>query len=227
MDQIINAYERINVIRGVSSGVISIGQVQSVAQLYHLDEIQQTALATMLSENGIQPVPDHELRHPVADPPAVPSVPPKTEISPEVRAERLAKALLIYGEDLKEAPDRARQYQEELPLLKQAIVEESTDPMMKRPDVILTRAIMAISRYRVRDTRHKGWVCGTHTNRVKDFFRHKLNFIYSTEELSALVQYCTDLNTEENTRFEQILLLILHDTPQTIVHPRISQYLDN
>ena len=226
MDQITHALEHIKVIRGVTNGNISIGQFQTIIQRYHLDETQISILNTMLSESGIQPVPDSQIRTPISDLASAPKVPPKKEISPEVLAERFSKLLAVYEEALEETPDLAQQYQSELPLLKQAIAEEAANSMTKRPDLILTQAIMVISRYRVREYRHKGWVCGTHSSKVRDYFRRKLNFIYSTEELKALVQYCTDPSSEENAHFEQILLLMLHDTPHTIVHPRISEYLD-
>lgn len=227
MDQITNAFERIKVIRGVSNGNITIGQFQTIIRLHHLDKSQQAALIAMLVENGIQPVPESALPPDIPELSSAPNVPPKKEISPEVRAERFAKLLANYQEVLKEIPDLAGQYQEEIPLLKQAIAEKAADSSGKRPDLLLSRAIMVISRYRVREFRHRGWVCGTHVNKVQDYFRRKLNFIYSTQELRDLVQYCADPNAEENSRFEQILLLMLHDTPLTIVHPHPSEFLDD
>lgn len=224
MDQITSALERIKVIRGVTNGNISIGQVQTIVQRYHLNEAQITELNTLLSENGILPVPDSQIRTPISVPASTPKVPPKKETSSEVRTERFAKLLAVYEEALKETPVLAQKYQEEMPLLIQAIAEEAADTRIKRPDLILTQAIMVISRHRVRDYRHKGWVCGTHASKVRDYFRRKLNFIYSTEELKALVQYCTNPSSEENAHFDQILLLMLHDTPRTIVHQDIPDY---
>lgn len=104
MDQIINTFERIKVIRGVSNGNISIGQVQTIAQRCHLDEAQIAELNTLLSENGILPVPDSQIRTPISAPASSPKVPPKKELSPEVRAERFAKLLAAYEEALEETP---------------------------------------------------------------------------------------------------------------------------
>lgn len=224
MNQIANTFEHIKVIRGVSGGNITVGQIQTIMRRYHLDEAQQAILNTKLSENGIQPVAESQLPPPSPDCSSAPKTPPKKEISPEVRAERFAKLRANYQEALEEIPALARQYQQEVPLLKQAIADEAADSMTKRPDLILTQAIMVISRHRVRDYRHKGWVCGTHSSKVRDYFRRKLNFIYSTEELKALVQYCTDPNAGENAHFDQILLLMLHDMPRTIVHQSIPDY---
>ena len=222
MDQVINAFEHIKVIRGLNNGNISLGQLQTILQRYHLDDAQQTALNALLSASGIQPLPDSQLPRPMISFTPAPKVPPKKEISPEVRAERFARLLACYQEALEEAPDLARQYQDELPLLKLAIASEAKDIGVKRPDLVLTKAIMVISRHRVRDIRHRGWVCGTHSSNVRDFFRRKLNFVCSAAEQKALIQYCTDPGAEAESHFDELLLLMLHDAPRIIVHRNLS-----
>lgn len=222
MNQIEQVFERIKVVLGVSGGVISIQQVQDIAGLNHLDAAQYAALTTMLSENGIHPIPDQALPQ-TAPVPETPPVPPqRKEPTPEERAVRFDQTLLSCLKDMAEVPARAEQYREEMPLLKQAIAQADETSKLRKPDRIISRAVMSISRHRVRDIRHKGWVCGTHSNHVRDLLRRRLHAMFSPEELTELIQYCAKANPEKNPHFDEALLVLLHLTPRTIVHPHLS-----
>ena len=226
MDQINQAFQRIQLVLGVSGGIISHRQIRDIALLNHLDEHQLSILNTMLAEHGIRPMEEDEFDQLMDAQRPAPKAPVKEEPTAEERAMRLEQVLLTCRKVLEEHPTLAVQYQEELPLLKKAIAEKAEDSRLRKSDRLITRAILSISQYRVRDIRQKGWVCGTHSNRVAERFRDILNTLLTAEEQSKLIAYCANPDQEQNDHFEEILLFLLHRVPKIIVHSHVSEYLN-
>ena len=105
---------------------------------------------------------------------------------------------------------------EELPLLQTALAEQRMKSKMPS-DRIVTRAVMDISSYRVRDIRDKGWVCGTYMMKLRQNFETFLACLFTEEELKELIQCCIE-KKELTSHQEEILLILLHNTPKTLVH---------
>ncbi len=122
---------------------------------------------------------------------------------------------------LEKNPNLMEQYQEEAELLKEALAEHRAKSE-RTSDWIVTRAVMEISRYRVRDIRDKGWVCGTYMSRVRERFRCWLSYLFTGEELEQLIQCCLE-KKELSSHQEEVIFILLQNTPSTLVHPVSSR----
>lgn len=214
MDRISQAFERIKVILGVSSGVIVQSQVETVAQIYHLDEAQQKKLAEMLEQNGIPLSAEEYPPAPEAEPKPV----KKADPTPEERHTAFLHDLAHCRAAMSEEPQLAQQYSREIPILKAFIAEWLEDSPDRMSDWIIVKAVMELSSYRAREYRSEGWSCGTSLSHARELFRRRLCYLFCSDTLTELVHYCADPSEETNPHFEEILLLLVHRTPKTIVN---------
>lgn len=227
MDQISKAYEHIKVILGVSGGVLSMGHLQTIFRRYQLDGAQQAAVMDRLAEIGVGPMPEEDSPQPQQAPVSIRSPGWKRGYTPEQRQQHLNRVRQAYLEHTGENPGLPEQYQAEIPVLKAAVAQEAADGAQRRPEKILSRAVMRIGHYRARKYRKEGWVCGTHSSRGRELLEGWLCWLCSDEELTALVRYCEDPTGAEDSYFEELLLLLLNNTPRIIVHRRLSaEYSD-
>lgn len=237
MDQVKMCFERIRVIRGVNYGIITNEQIRDVFMLYQLSEDQQKQVYELLQSSGIYPIPEEEANQAVyarktaqeKEIQNVPNCEKRTDDEKpayvESREERFEQVLRLCEESIKENALLIEQYQKETYILKNAIAECAT-ASNRAASRCVTQAVMEVSRYRVRDIRKKGWVCGTHMSRVKSQFERWLCWLFTEDELKELIRSCS-LDDELNPHHQKILLVLLHNTPQTLVHPGYSQYFDD
>lgn len=230
MDKIRECFTHIQVIRGVNYGCITNENLRDMAIRYELDENEQKEILKMLADKGVYPIPEAEM--PKVDYKSPLTIDEINEVKPDERrvlTKEEKQAILDRKfqklcQKFKEEPEIWKQYLEELPMLQNAIVENA-EKYDKPPEKIIEYSVMEISRYRVRDIRDKGWVCGTYMLRVRKSFVKWLKFYYSKDELNELILRCKQDNLDVEELIQ--LLLLLEDTPHTLVFPRLSKYLKN
>lgn len=224
MDKVKACIERITVIKGVNYGQISNEQLQDVYILYSLSEQQQEQVNEWMRQIGICPIPESEMIR-ARQAKSISYEAPKQDTPNEVTCEERFQSARRACMEALESEDRLlAQYQEELLLLKNAIKEYSNNSTLKAESVI-TRAVMDISSYRVRDVRAKGWVCGTYMSRVRQIFRNWLCCHFAATDMAELIGCCTS-TSPLTTKDVERLLVLLHNTPRTLVHPRYSSLFE-
>ena len=90
---------------------------------------------------------------------------------------------------------------------------------------MVARAVMKLSSYRVRESRKKGWICGTCTSSVRDSFTFWLYAHFTEDEMSELICSCIE-NETLSKKHQEMLLVLIHNTPSTLVLPGIIHYID-
>lgn len=223
MDKVKLCFDRIQVIRGVNYGQISNEQIRNVFVAYDLDEEQQVQFFELIHNMGIHPISENEMCRPMQK---VCLQQPEKQFVPTMQnfEERYKNALDACLESLGNDEKLIIQYQDELQLLKHSISTASSNSNAK-PYQIITRAVMEISSFRVQEIRKKGWVCGTYMSHVRNTFIRWLCFLFTEADMSELICCCTE-NETLSKKHQEMLMVILHNTPHTLVHPRYSYYFD-
>ncbi len=230
MDEVISCIERIRVIRGVNYGIITNEQIQDLFVILNLDEKQKESVLAILEKDKITPIPENEVPQKVRDlniPPSIKVVPQELDeqIKCELRRKRFEKVLDTYRQDLKDKPLLATIYEEEIPVFRKTVTELNDKPS-RTANRKIVRACMVISNYRVWEARKNGWVCGTYMSRVREHFEHWVQMVFCEDELAGLVD--SFVSAKELTQ-EQVdmVMVLLHNTPKTLVHHNISSMLDD
>lgn len=228
MDKVISCIERIRVIRGVNYGIITNEQIQELFVFFNLDEEQRKSVFAVLEKDKITPIPEDEVPQKVRDlhnPPPIVAVPQELnkETKSELRRQRFEKALDTYRQDLKDKPILATIYEEEIPVFRKKVTELNDKPSRASNSKIV-RACMAISNYRVREARKNGWVCGTYMSRVRERFEHWVQMVFCEDELAELIDCLVSTKELTQEQTDKVMVL-LHNTPKTLVHRYISSMM--
>lgn len=225
MDKVVSCIERIRVIRGVNYGIITNEQIQELFVFFNLNEEQKKSVYASLEKDKITPIPEDEVPQKVRDlhnPPQIVVVPQELDEQSkrELHRKCFETALDSYRQNLKNKPNLAVIYKSEFPVFKKALTElngKSSHTTYR----IIVRACMVISNYRVREARKKGWVCGTYMSRIIEHFEHWVEMVFAEDELTRLVDsivYKKELTQEQM----DMIMVLLHNTPKTLVHRKIS-----
>ncbi|MBQ2880644.1 MAG: hypothetical protein IJE40_00095, partial [Clostridia bacterium] len=142
----------------------------------------------------------------------------RKEISESKRNEVYYEKLSECMQKIKNDPQLERQYEEELTVLKKGIAQLCADGYSSAVKVIVT-AMLNISRYRVREKLKNGWVCGTHVSALKSYSEKTVRFLFSEEELEALISCCVKGETLSDQQYE-ILIMLLHYAPHMHINMR-------
>lgn len=228
MDKVVSCIERIRVIRGVNYGIITDEQIQELFAFFNLDEEQKRCVYASLKKDKITPISEDEVPQKVRDlynPPPIVVVPQELdeETKSELRRKRFEKVLDTYKQDMKNKPNLAAIYEEEIPVFIKAI-SELNNKSRHSTNRTIVRACMVISNYRVREARKKGWVCGTYMSRIIEHFEHWVEMVFVEDELARLVDsivYAKELTQEQM----DMVMVLLHNTPKTLVHRNISSMM--
>lgn len=228
MDKVVSCIERIRIIRGVNYGVITNEQIQELFVIFNLDEEQRSSVFAILEKDKITPISEDEVPQKVRDlhnPPPIVVVQQELDeqIKFELRRQRFEKVLDTYREDLKNKPNLAAIYEEEIPIFRKAITE-TNDKSSHSANRTIVRACMVISNYRVREARKKGWVCGTYMSRVKERFEHWVQMVFCEDKLAELIECIVSEKVLTQEQTDQVMVL-LHNTPKTLVHRYISSMM--
>ena len=130
-----------------------------------------------------------------------------------------------YTEETQEEPSLISKYEGEIPLLLEEIAAyECKVERLNTAKHNIVNAVMSISDRRVADIRETGWVCGTYMRKVRMYFENWLQNTFSEEELTALVNSIKS-GKELTQKQMQMVMLFLHNTPKTLVHPRMSRIM--
>lgn len=228
MDKVVSCIERIRVIRGVNYGIITNEQIQELFAFFNLDEEQKRSVYASLEKDKITPIPEDEVPQKVRDlhnPPPIVVVPQELDEQSkcELRRKHFEKVLDTYSEDLKNKPNLAAIYEDEIPVFRKAITElnNKSSHSTNRTTV---RACMVISNYRVREARKKGWVCGTYMSRVIERFEYWVQMVFGEDELAELIDCLVSAKELTQEQTDQVMVL-LHNTPKTLVHRNISSMM--
>ena len=81
----------------------------------------------------------------------------------------------------------------------------------------ISKALLYISNYRVREVRKNGWVCGTYMSPVRERFERWIGCLFSETELFDLINSCA-IKSELNQHQLDMLTVLLHNAPKTLVH---------
>lgn len=230
MDRITSCVERIRVIKGVNYGVITNEQIQDLFVALDLNKEQQVQVLSILEKEHITPIPEQEVPQKVRDllvPPSAKAIPKQLDeqTKRQLRRELFDRILNAYRRDLDAAPDLAARYEEELPIFIQAaadLAEKNYRTVYRK----MANACMAISDYRIRDTRKSGWVCGTHTSRLRELLEHWMQLVFSEDELLDLIDCCVCAKALTPEQMDQIAVL-LHNAPRIHVNYRKPFFEDS
>lgn len=227
MDKVNMCLERIRVIRGVNYGIITYKQIQSVFNLYNLDEEQKRTVFESLKKSRVSPSENEVITSPFPgaaldrkesnpDGKSVDKDTNNNEQREENRKKRFDEKLQQCKCDIDENPGLASQYFDELEILKSTLAEQSA--IQNRGTIRrISNALFYISNYRVREARKNGWVCGTYMSRVRERFERWIGCLFSDTELIELVNSCAG-KSELNQHQLDMLTVLLHNTPKTLVH---------
>ena len=227
MDKIATCLERIRVIRGVNFGKITYSQIQNVFALYQLNEEQKRAVYESLKNSAICITQDDDAsesfletntRKPNSEPCKVASD------SSEKQNKQTDEKLQLCMQDIKDNPNLVDQYKDEMIILKNLITSQNFNQKISASRCI-TIALMKISSHRVRDIREHGWVCGTYMLRVRKHFEKWIQAIFTEDELCELVN-CYLEGNDITPHQQDIIMVLLHNTPKTLVHPFSSSFLE-
>ena len=227
MDKVNICLERIRVIRGVNYGIITYKQIQSVFNLYNLDEEQKRAVFESLKKSRVSPSENDGMASPFPGTAIV-----RKELDQDVgsddeesnknkqreenRKKRFDEKLQQCKRDIDENPGLASQYFDELEILKSKLAELSA--IQNRSAIHrISKALLYISNYRVREVRKNGWVCGTYMSRVRERFERWIGCLFSETELCDLINSCA-IKSELNQHQLDMLTVLLHNAPKTLVH---------
>lgn len=227
MDKVEACLERIRVIRGINYGIITYKQIQSVFNLYNLDEEQKRAVFESLKKSRVSPSENDGMASPFPSTAIV-----RKELDQDVesddkesnnneqreenRKKRFNEKLQQCKCDIDENPGLASQYLDELATLKNRLAEQGT--IQDRSAIHqISNALLFISNCRVQEARKNGWVCGTYMSRVRERFESWIRCIISDTELSELANSCA-AKSELNQHQLDMLTVLLHNTPKTLVH---------
>lgn len=220
MDKVNTCIERIGLARGVNGGIITNEQIQALFIRFDLDEEEKQSVEAFLEKEGIIPVAEE-------------TVPQKAENNSQAdkptKAELRRKSFEImlekYRQDAKDDPIMPLLYKQELPILIKSAAELE-DKSCRTAVQRIVKACMAVSEYRVREARKEGWVCGTHMSHVRDAFERWVKRAFSEDELAELIDCC--VRKKEFTQEQKVkVMVLLHNTPKTIVHRRRPFILDD
>ena len=160
VEKVLACVERIHVVKGVSGGFITNEQVDSLCSIFGLDEQQKQQVLVKLEENGIVPIAEEDV--PEKYRPAPPESPQPKEVTPEEREqiykERFTEEFEKFQRAIEDEPELARQYQRQIPVLKQALADQHGDTQSTTMEKVMA-AVLYLSRYRARPYRRRGWVC--------------------------------------------------------------------
>jgi len=107
----------------------------------------------------------------------------------ENRGKRFDEKLQQCKRDIDENPGLASQYFDKLEMLKSKLAEQSA--IQNRSAIHrISKALLYISNYRVREVRKNGWVCGTYMSRVRERFERWIGCLFSETELCDLINSC-------------------------------------
>lgn len=230
-EKIYRSMEHLRVLAGVSQGMLTPEDMRAVVARYQLDLAQQRDLGELLHRAGLTTVSPEEraARLYVPTPLPVPDVPDEAAVRDAYEALREARLPALLA-SLEQDPDFARQTEEELSLLRASIADFS---MCYGPEPhgwcvarIVSRAVMDVSRDRIRELRKTGWVCGTHTNRLCRNLHRKLTKQFPEPELAALVSHCSAGAPDVDESFRELSLLLLDIAPRIHVNLRVSAIRD-
>jgi hypothetical protein len=84
---------------------------------------------------------------------------------------------------------------------------------------------MVISNYRVREARKKGWVCGTYMSSVRESFGHWVQMVFCEDKLAELIECIVSEKVLTQEQMDEVVVL-LHNTPKTLVHRSVSLSLE-
>lgn len=216
MDKVNLCLERIRVIRGVSGGKISYEQIRTVFVTCDLDEEQQEQVFELIQNIGIEPYSEIDMCEPMQE--ETMKQPKKRLISTNDIEEHYKNALDACLEALRNDENLFIQYQDEVQILKHFISEASSNSKVT-PYQIVTRAVMDLSTYRVREKRKNGWICGTGSSGSRDIFVLWLSVNFKEDDISELIDCCTE-NETLSKKHQEMLLVLIHNTPSTVVLPR-------
>lgn len=225
-EKILKAMEHLRILSSVSQGMLTLEDLNAVIGRYQLDLDQQLDLSELLRQEGIVPVSPEERAARLSEPDPGPVTPDETSIHEANEALwKLRLPALLEALDREDA--FARQMEEEIPLLCDAIADYSVHygppPHSWCAARIVSHAIMDISGFRIRERRKNGWVCGTHTGNLRRALQRQLSNQFPEAELTALVACCSsDTSALESGPLRETLLLLLDMAPEIMVHPRIS-----
>lgn len=228
MDKVKSCYERIRVIRGVSYGFISYEQIQDLFDIFQLDNGQQQSVMEMLENEGCCPVREDEIPKRPFNEDSAPKNTDRLELETDAIVESNEQAskmrrqsyreemLQSYLQAVKDNPALVNQYQIEENIFRNAIIEHNA---LHNKSVFkcISKAAMNISSYRVREINKNGWVCGTYMSHMRDNFERWLQCIFSEDELCEFISFC-EKDNELDSQYREVLLLILHNIPKTLVH---------
>ncbi len=229
MDKILSCVERIRIIRGVNHGVITNKKIQDLFIIYDLDEQQRKSVFEILEKDMIIPVSEEIPQKVQASNAPSQSQAEHRELDEQtsnvLRKERFDMMLDKYKQAIKDNPDITKRYEDEIPIFAKAIIEQN-DERSKTASRIITRAVMAISSYRGREARKRGWVCGTYMSRVRKHFECWLRDVFAEEQLSELIT-CFAEGKELTQEQEDMLRVLIHNTPKTLVNRWYFDLLDD
>lgn len=229
MDKVVSCIERIRIIRGVNYGMITNEQIHELFVFFNLDEEQRKSVFAVLEKDKITPIPEDEVPQKVRDlhnPPPIVVVPQELDeqTESELRRKRFEKVLDTYRQDLKNKPNLATIYEEEIPVFRKAVTELN-DKSGNSSNRTIVSACMVISNYRVREAIKKGWVCGTYMSRVIERFEHWVQMVFCEDELAELID-CLVSEKELTQEQTDKVMVLLRNTPKTLVHRNVSLLLD-
>ena len=227
MDKVEACLERIRVIRGVNQGIITYKQIQSVFNLYNLDEEQKQAVFESLKKCRVSPSENDGITSPFPGTTIVRKEFNQNGENDDKDArnneQREVNRIKRFNEKLQQCkcdigmnPGLASQYFDELEMLKSRLAEQGALQNMGSIRRI-SNVLLYIGNCRAQEVRKNGWVCGTYMSRVRERFEGWIRCIFSDAELSELVNSCA-AKSELNQHQLDILTVLLHNTPKTLVH---------
>lgn len=218
MDKALACFERIRVVKGVSGGIITNEQVDSLCSIFGLDEAEKQHVLELMARERIVPIPEDEVPEKLRPAPKKPPEP--KEMTPEewkqIYKERFSEALHRCKCAIEVEPELGKQYIKEVPVLKQALSDQYGDPRFAASHRVMSAA-MYLSKYRVRKYRKRGWVCGTYMRSVEKYFLNWVRGVFSESELEELIACCGEGRELTQHQLEMLTVLI-HKTPMIRVN---------
>lgn len=224
MDKVKTCIDRIRAVMGVSNGVITDKQLESIFDLYCAEESDKKRVYEYLEDNRILPETEEK-----ADEAEIMDVRRRAFVekftretrvvllSEDTRKRRFEEMLGECTEAIRSDPALATRYYEEFGLMKKYIKDTEFHEKWL-PSRCLIMTLFHISLYRAREQRKYGWACGSNFNRVKERFEVMIRHLFSEDELAGIIDVCL-YDGDLNERQAQVLALLLHKVPK----PRINR----
>lgn len=213
MDKVSMCLERIRLIKGVNYGVITNEQVKELFEIWDLDKSQIQAVYDSMKINGIVAIPESEVPNKVRGESCIKSeqrVLSEEELK-QVYKERFDVTYNNYIADIEENPKLATQYESEIPIFANAVVNMEHRKYINVQKKIAL-AVVEVAYHRVADKRYISG-CGTYLSHARQTFERWLNYVFSEKELIKLNDAC--MNGEEFSDHQKnMIALFLHHAPK-------------